>query len=75
MAKEQDGKLADALADYKALLAEAPADAPYRAPLTTRIADVTAPHRGHREARAPAGPTPADMAAAAKLDPPSSARR
>ena len=31
LAKEQDGKLADALADYKALLAEAPADAPWRA--------------------------------------------
>ena len=30
LAKEQDGKLADALADYKALLAEAPADAPWR---------------------------------------------
>ena len=30
LAKEQDGKLADALADYKALLAEAPAEAPWR---------------------------------------------
>ena len=38
MAKEQDGKLAEALADYKALLAEAPADAPYRPPLEQRIA-------------------------------------
>ena len=31
LAKEQDGKLAPALADYRALLADAPADAPWRA--------------------------------------------
>ena len=68
MAKEQDGQLADALAAYEALLAEAAADAPYRSPLTTRIQDVTARIAAIAGA-APAGPTPADMAAAAKLDP------
>ena len=68
MAKEQDGRLADALAAYKALLAEAAADAPYRSPLTMRIQDVTARIAAIAGA-APAGPTPADMAAAAKLDP------
>ena len=41
LAKEQDGKLADALADYKALLAEAPADAPWRAAVEGRIAEVS----------------------------------
>ncbi len=68
MAKEQDGQLADALAAYKALLAEAAVDAPYRSPLTMRIQEVTARIAAIAGA-APAGPTPADMAAAAKLDP------
>lgn len=66
MAKEQDGQLANALSDYKALLAEAPPDAEYRAPLTTRIAQVTQ-RIGGGEARARVGPSEADMAAAAKL--------
>ena len=70
MAKEQDGRLADALADYKALLAEAPPEAPYRPPLTMRIAGGHGPHGGRPSRRArQAGPTAADMAAAAKLDP------
>ena len=66
MAKEQDGQLANALSDYKALLAEAPPDAEYRAPLTMRIAQVSQ-RIGGGEARAPVGPSEADMAAAAKL--------
>ena len=41
LAKEQDGKLAEALADYKGLLAEAPAEAPWRAAVEGRIADVS----------------------------------
>ncbi|MBX9592476.1 MAG: c-type cytochrome biogenesis protein CcmI [Hyphomonadaceae bacterium] len=68
MAREQDGRLADALADYQALLAEAPPDADYRAPLTQRIQEVTA-RIAAIETGAPAGPTEADMAAAAKLTP------
>lgn len=68
MAKEQDGNLADALAAYKALLAEAPAEAGYRPPLTMRIQEVMA-RIAAIKGGAPVGPTPADMAAAAKLDP------
>ena len=68
MAKEQDGNLAEALAAYKALLAEAPAEAGYRPPLTMRIQEVTA-RMAAIEGGARPGPTPADMAAAAKLAP------
>lgn len=67
MAKEQDGKLADALAAYKALLADAAVDASYRPPLMMRVQEVTA-RIAAIQGGAP-GPTPADMAAAAKLDP------
>ena len=49
LAKEQDGKLADALADYKALLAEAPPDAPWRAAVEGRIAEVCPAHGGSRK--------------------------
>ena len=68
MAKEQDGKLADALAAYKALLADAAVDASYRPPITMRIQEVTA-RIAAVQGNAPPGPTAADMAAAAKLDP------
>jgi cytochrome c-type biogenesis protein CcmH len=68
MAKEQDGKLADALADYKALLAEAPADAPYRQPLDMRVQEVSA-RIAAIAGGAPVGPSEADMAAASKLTP------
>jgi cytochrome c-type biogenesis protein CcmH len=68
MAKEQDGKLVEALADYKSILTSASADAPYRAPLEARIrlmeARIDAP-----EAEAAAGPSAADVAAAQKLSP------
>lgn len=68
LAKEQDGRLADALAAYNALLAEAPADADYRQPLTTRIKEVTGRIAAMQAGRSP-GPSEADMAAAAKLTP------
>ena len=68
MAKEQDGKLAEALAAYKALLADAAVDASYRPPLMMRVQEVTA-RIAAIQGNAPPGPTPADMAAAAKLDP------
>ncbi|MBO0766697.1 MAG: c-type cytochrome biogenesis protein CcmI, partial [Hyphomicrobiaceae bacterium] len=42
VAKEQDGRLTEALADYSALLDEAPPEAPYRASLATRIKEVSA---------------------------------
>ena len=70
LAKEQDGKLADALADYKGLLAEAPADAPWRAAVESRIADVSRrlPGAATPEPRGP-GPSAEDVAAAEKLSP------
>jgi cytochrome c-type biogenesis protein CcmH len=42
MAKEQDGELDAAAADYKAQLAQAPPDAPWRGALEERIKEVTA---------------------------------
>jgi cytochrome c-type biogenesis protein CcmH len=72
MAKEQDGRLADALADYTALLKEAPVEAAYRASLETRIKEVSARLAGpaaQGPAEPRAGPTVADMEAAAKLTP------
>jgi cytochrome c-type biogenesis protein CcmH len=68
MAKEQDGRFADALADYKTLLSEAPPEATYRQPLAMRIKEVSS-RLGTVEAKAPSGPSEADMAAAAKLSP------
>ena len=41
LAKEQDGRLADAAADYRKLIAEAPADAPWRDVLEERLAGLT----------------------------------
>jgi cytochrome c-type biogenesis protein CcmH len=38
LAKEQDGRLGDAAADYRKLIAEAPADAPWRKALEERLA-------------------------------------
>jgi cytochrome c-type biogenesis protein CcmH len=67
MAKEQDGRLADALAAYKSLLADAPPDAPYRAPLQARIKEVESRTAGNQSG-AP-GPLQADIAAADKLSP------
>jgi cytochrome c-type biogenesis protein CcmH len=68
MAKEQDGKLGEALADYKDILAAARADAPYRAPLEARIRHVEA-RMAASDADGPTGPSAADVAAAAKLSP------
>ena len=70
LAKEQDGKLDLALADYQGLLAEAPADAPWRAAVEGRIADVSRRLAGPPapDARSP-GPSAEDMAAAEKLSP------
>ncbi len=42
LAKEQDGDVAAAVADYRALLAAAPADAQWRGAVEARIADVEA---------------------------------
>ena len=68
LAKEQDGRFAEALADYQALLGEAPADAPYRSPLEFRVLEMTA-RIAAAKGGAPTGPSEADVAAAAKLTP------
>jgi cytochrome c-type biogenesis protein CcmH len=66
LAKEQDGKLAEAVAEYKALLAESAAAAPWRAALEQRIAGVSQRLSG-RPAPASPGPTAEDVAAAETL--------
>jgi cytochrome c-type biogenesis protein CcmH len=68
LAKEQDGKLGEALAAFKALLAGAPADAPWRAPLAERIEELSR-RLAARPKDDPRGPTAADVAAAQKLAP------
>jgi cytochrome c-type biogenesis protein CcmH len=76
MGKEQDGHLADALADYRTLLKEAPPEAAYRPSLEARIKEVSARLAGpaakapaKQPAKQSAGPTAADIEAAAKLSP------
>jgi cytochrome c-type biogenesis protein CcmH len=78
MGKEQDGRLAEALADYTALLSEALPGAAYRGALETRIKEVAArtsapgdspPPGAKATAKAPAGPSAADMEAAAQMSP------
>ena len=68
LAKEQDGKLAEALADYRALLAQAPAEAPWREAVDGRVTELSrrlaAP--GTMEPP-PSGPSAADVTAAEKL--------
>lgn len=67
LAKEQDGKKPEALADFRALLAEAPADAPWRGVVQDRIAllenpnaVISPPHKG---------PSREDVAAASAMTP------
>src|SRR5215831_10295374 len=75
LAKEQDGKLAEALADYRALLAQAPAGAAWREAVDGRVAELSrrlaAP--GKLEP-SPPGPSAADVMAAEKLHPEERAR-
>jgi cytochrome c-type biogenesis protein CcmH len=68
LAREQDGDLRAALAEYQALLAAAPADAPWRGPLAERIGDLTRRLAPGAKAEPP-GPGPADVAAFQKLAP------
>jgi cytochrome c-type biogenesis protein CcmH len=73
LAKEQDGKLAQALADYQALLAESPGDAPWRPTVEQRIAEVSGRLSGAEPAPS-RGPTAEDVAAAENLSPADRAR-
>ena len=68
VAKEQDGKLGDAAADYRALLATAPAGAPWRAAVSERLDDVTRRQASDGRPASP-GPSAADVAAAQALSP------
>ncbi len=64
LAKEQDGDLAGAAEDYRALLAEAPADAPWRKAISDRVELVTKKLKGEPIPGETAGgePAPADSA-------------
>jgi cytochrome c-type biogenesis protein CcmH len=62
LAKEQDGNLPAARADYQKLLAEAPADAPWRSTVEERVALVTQRLEGK-------GPSSEQMEAAKDMDP------
>ncbi|MGE0053158.1 MAG: c-type cytochrome biogenesis protein CcmI [Hyphomicrobium sp.] len=55
-AKEQDGDIAGAIADYKALLAKAPEDAAWRAPVTERLKQLEAQASGKPAAQADMSP-------------------
>jgi cytochrome c-type biogenesis protein CcmH len=67
LAKEQDGRLALALADYQGLLKDVPADAAaWRTAIEGRIAEVAA-QLGGKAAEMPPGPSAEDVVAASKL--------
>lgn len=84
LSKEQDGRRGEAAADYRALLALAPADAPWRATVEGRLAAISgapvaeaggAAGGGAGQTGTPAdrvgdkGPSAEDMAAAEKMTP------
>jgi cytochrome c-type biogenesis protein CcmH len=68
VAKEQDGKLNEALADYRALLSAAPATAPWRAAVAERLEELTQRLAAGGKP-ASSGPSAAEMAAAQALSP------
>ena len=77
IAKEQDGQLAAAIADWRAMLASAPADAPWRKLVEQRLAEDEAKLAGKAvaakpndvPAAEPKGPSPDDVAAAQTMSP------
>jgi cytochrome c-type biogenesis protein CcmH len=76
IAKEQDGQLAAAIEDWRALLAGAPADAPWRKLVEQRLAENEAKLAGKAvpapessPGQRPRGPSPDDVAAAEKMSP------
>ena len=77
IAKEQDGQLAAAIADWRAMLASAPADAPWRKLVEQRLAEDEAKLAGKAvaakpndgPAAGPKGPSPDDVAAAQTMSP------
>ena len=81
VAKEQNGELAVSAADYRKLLADAPADAPWRAMVEERLAAVAA-RSGDKETKPPQGsgpppergPSASEIEAAEKMSPEQRAR-
>lgn len=77
IAKEQDGQLAAAIEDWRAMLASAPADAPWRKLVEQRLAEDEAKLAGKAVAAKPdgvpaaaaKGPSPDDVAAAQTMSP------
>ena len=77
IAKEQDGQLAAAIADWRAMLASAPADAPWRKLVEQRLAEDEAKLAGKAvaakpndvPAAGPQGPSADDVAAAQTMSP------
>ena len=77
IAKEQDGQLAAAIADWRAMLASAPADAPWRKLVEQRLAEDEAKLAGKAvaakpndvPAAGPQGPSSDDVAAAQTMSP------
>jgi cytochrome c-type biogenesis protein CcmH len=77
IAKEQDGQLAAAIEDWRALLAKAPADAPWRKMVEQRLAEDEAKLAGkagpakpeNAPGLGPQGPSPEDVAAAQNMNP------
>jgi cytochrome c-type biogenesis protein CcmH len=72
LAKEQDGRLAEAAADYRKLIEEAPADAPWRQALEERLANLEPkaenPPQGNGASR-PTSPAAPDAAAVSAMTP------
>jgi cytochrome c-type biogenesis protein CcmH len=81
IAKEQDGRFADAIADWRALLADAKSEAPWREMVEKRIAadeaqlagkpvaEAEPPAAAQTETKGQAGPSAADVAAAQEMSP------
>ena len=77
IAKEQDGQIAAAIEDWRAMLASAPADAPWRKLAEQRLAEDEAKLAGRAvpagpgaaPGTAPQGPSPDDVAAAQTMSP------
>jgi cytochrome c-type biogenesis protein CcmH len=77
LAKEQDGKLAEAAAEWRALLEKSPADAPWRAVAEKRLADLEAKLSGkpvateapRAQATDDGAPSAAEVAAAERMGP------
>jgi cytochrome c-type biogenesis protein CcmH len=73
IAKEQEGQLAAAIEDWRALLAKAPADAPWRKLVEQRLAEDEGKLTGKAvpgaPESAPQGPSPGDVVAAQNMSP------